>query len=38
MKDFDSIYDSFEAVCDKLNDGVQSENDLRELTDILDKL
>lgn len=38
MKDFDSIYDSFEAVCDKLNDGVQSENDLRELKDILDKL
>lgn len=38
MKDFDSIYNRFEAVCDKLNDGVQSEEELKELSDILEKL
>ncbi|MBP1586654.1 MAG: hypothetical protein ILP17_13315 [Lachnospiraceae bacterium] len=35
MKDFDSIYNRFEAAIDKLNDGVHSENELKELSDIL---
>ena len=38
MKDFDSLYDKFEAACDQIDEGVQSESDLKEISDVLEAL
>jgi uncharacterized UPF0160 family protein len=38
MKDFDSIYNKFEAACDQLDDGVQNESELKALSEVLEAL
>ena len=38
MKDFDSIYEKFEVACDRIDDGVQSESELKDISDVLEAL
>ena len=38
MKNFDSIYEKFEAACDRIDEGVQSESELKDISDVLEAL